>query len=279
MNNKVTLEKLEKILEKTERSTLKDVVHIKVSSEIPALFDSKFGGIPYLPPDKELPIDKDGNKLKLLAQINFEQVPHLDIFPKEGILQFFIGTDDLYGLDFDNQTNQDGFKVIYHEFVDLSINEEDIKMRIEEYEVEDFPFEEEYKVEFNLSKEKISTDDYRFDEEGFIKEFNKEFPSIKVSELFELYDLYEDIYIELFENKYPNKHKIGGYPFFTQGDPRGYKEDLKRFDTLLLQIDSEYQNTDVDIMWGDSGVCNFFINSQDLKNKDFSKVVYNWDCY
>ena len=32
------------------------------------------------------------------------------------------------------------------------------------------------------------------------------------------------------------------------------------------------------VMWGDSGVGNFFINAEDLKRLDFSNVVYNWDC-
>jgi len=31
-------------------------------------------------------------------------------------------------------------------------------------------------------------------------------------------------------------------------------------------------------MWGDCGVGNFFINIEDLKNLDFSDVLYNWDC-
>ena len=29
----------------------------------------------------------------------------------------------------------------------------------------------------------------------------------------------------------------------------------------------------------DSGVGNFFISKEDLKNKDFSHVRYYWDCY
>jgi uncharacterized protein YwqG len=57
---------------------------------------------------------------------------------------------------------------------------------------------------------------------------------------------------------------------FTQDDIRN--EDTK-YDTLLLQVDS-----DKGIMWGDMGVANFFINLKDLKNKDFSKVLYTWDC-
>ena len=43
---------------------------------------------------------------------------------------------------------------------------------------------------------------------------------------------------------------------------------------LLFQLDSQDH-----ILWGDSGVGNFFISKEDLKNKDFSHVRYNWDCY
>jgi len=44
---------------------------------------------------------------------------------------------------------------------------------------------------------------------------------------------------------------------------------------LLLQIDSIGEH----ILWGDVGVGNFFITEDELKRKDFSKVLYNWDCY
>jgi uncharacterized protein YwqG len=41
-------------------------------------------------------------------------------------------------------------------------------------------------------------------------------------------------------------------------------------------LDSE--DAENEIMWGDSGVGNFFIHPEDLKKRDFSKVFYNWDC-
>jgi uncharacterized protein YwqG len=68
-------------------------------------------------------------------------------------------------------------------------------------------------------------------------------------------------------------HKIGGYAYFTQSDPRDEKEDRSDW-VLLLQMDSQGD----DILWGDVGVGNFFIHPDDLKRKDFSKVLYNWDC-
>ena len=63
-----------------------------------------------------------------------------------------------------------------------------------------------------------------------------------------------------------------GYPSFTQCDPR-CGEYQGEYETLLLQIDSQD-----DIMWGDSGIANFFINEKDLRKLDFSNVMYTWDC-
>ena len=78
-------------------------------------------------------------------------------------------------------------------------------------------------------------------------------------------------------------HKLLGKPYFTQNDPRPYVKGYQRYDTLLFQIDSDggYHKDDkyhYEIIWGDCGVANFFINQKDLENCDFSKVLYNWDC-
>lgn len=63
-------------------------------------------------------------------------------------------------------------------------------------------------------------------------------------------------------------------PNFTQTDPREYNKSLQKH-ILLFQIETDDDN---DIMWGDCGVANFFIHPDDLKNQDFSKLLYNWDC-
>ena len=51
-------------------------------------------------------------------------------------------------------------------------------------------------------------------------------------------------------------------------------KNIKKYDTLLFQLDSQ----DKYIMWGDSGVGNFFIPKKSLLEKDFTNVLYNWDC-
>ena len=63
---------------------------------------------------------------------------------------------------------------------------------------------------------------------------------------------------------------------FHTDDPREWEEKYQQHDILLLQIDTD---DSLNIMWGDSGVANFFIKKDDLLNLDFSNVIYNWDCY
>ncbi len=98
-------------------STEKPVVRIKLSpADKSSLrrWDSKVGGAPYLSLGAEYPHTANGDPLTLLAQINFAQTPPLENFPRQGLLQFFIHSDDLYGCDLDNLLNNDGFRVIYH---------------------------------------------------------------------------------------------------------------------------------------------------------------------
>ena len=79
------------------------------------LWQSKVGGSPYLPMGQTYPKSESGDNLQLLAQINFAELPENTQYPSTGILQFFINPfDDLYGLDFDDQQKQDGFRIIFH---------------------------------------------------------------------------------------------------------------------------------------------------------------------
>lgn len=48
-----------------------------------------------------------------------------------------------------------------------------------------------------------------------------------------------------------------GYAFFMPEDPR-YIKNMKNFDILLLQIDSE-EGSSLNIIWRDIGVANCFI--------------------
>lgn len=280
----VTKEEIKVLLDEISKETEKPVMRLILTNEKPSLTESKFGGIPYLPHEMEVPRDAEGNQLRLLAQIDCTKLKDLKDFPHAGILQFWISQSELYGLDFDSDIddfeNCKGYRVIYYEEIDDTVTKEEVSSKIEKILLDEdgydcFPIDDEYSLQFSLEKEGMTWFDYRY-ENIFIERYNKLF-SQNIKSLF---DLDDDIYdILANENEKDNQHKMNGYPFFTQGDPREIKNEC--YDTLLLQIDSEFDNNNdycEKIMWGDSGVCNFFINKDDLKKRNFQKILYNWDC-
>lgn len=247
------------------------VLTLGVATDL-ALWQSKMGGHPYLPLGMRYPSNANGEKLQMIAQINFAELPPNEIYPTQGILQFYIDAeDDLTGLNFDDQTDQTGFRVIFHEHTTQDISQLqpfDAKQVID-YEYS--PVRGEYAIAFKVQQQYISVMDQSFAPLMFDVD-----DIYAVADHFEGGDFYED-FLEVYADKLNSDgHRLGGYPYFTQSDPR-YKDELKEYE-LLLQIDTDDQE-DVDIMWGDVGVANFFILPQDLKNKDFSKVLYNWDCH
>ncbi len=246
------------------------VPYIRINGEMrkTGVYESKFGGTPYFPKNMEYPLDYNNKPMKLMAQLNFAEIPHLDSYPEKGILQFFVTAyDDLMGLDFDRKVDGDTYKVIYHEEIlpeEMLVNE--FPEVDEQHEDFCFPFESEIGLTFEIGYEALGIADFRANEQ------------LKEIDLDEIVDEDGTEMWDIFAEEISNEgHKIGGYAFFTQTDPREYSSNgVKDYNILLLQIDTDDEN---DIMWGDSGVGNFFICEEDLKNLDFSKVLYNWDCH
>lgn len=252
-----------------------------------SVFTSKLGGTPYMPKGFEYPKGKSGvfedRPLRLLAQLNFEQLPHIGNFPEKGILQFFCSDDEgecMYGLDLENPISQNGFRTIYHENVITDENQlmtaEDLPQFSDEYGI--FPFKGEFALEAEITECPITYEDYRFFDS--LLKYSGEICGKELKNYADVEDAgFGDVFDEIAEQRTFEQACIGGYPFFTQEDPRGYSEALTGYDILLFQCSSVYaQGNDDDIIWGDCGVANFFIKPEDLKNLDFSKVAYNWDC-
>ncbi|MEB3791795.1 YwqG family protein [Acinetobacter sp. IK40] len=258
-------------LEKISATILPTVTMQLTTCDDLSLWQSKIGGEPYLPLDTAYPVDSNGNPLALLAQFNFAEIPSLPNFPDQGILQFYIAADDLYGMNFDDQQQQSGFKVLY--FDQVIADPSQLKQDFSELEFNEdtyLPFTGQYSIEFNLTSQPISLGDFAF--------------APKILGVEELYDFedrfeggdFEDDFIEPYDEvASASGHRLGGYPYFTQTDPRHYNDKVQDY-ILLFQLDTD--DAENEIMWGDSGVGNFFIHPEDLKNKDFSKVLYNWDC-
>lgn len=213
--------------------------------------------------------------LRFLGQLNFSEMPPLEGFPRQGILQFYISGQDTYGLNFENPVEQNGFRVIYHE----EVVEDEVALlttlpgdMVDQQE--GFPIDGELRLTFEKTTMPMGCGDYRFDK-ILLDAYNQAHPGNTVPSLDRLP---EDCLDEVYDQLDMGGHRVGGYPMFTQIDPREYREDLKGHTVLLFQLDSD-EGEDYSILWGDSGVCNFFIHPDDLAKRDFSKVVYNWDCY
>ena len=216
------------------------------------LKDSKFLGRPFFPIDREYPKDESGKPMIMVAQLNFEQIPELDFFPKNGILQLFLSISDWY---------QDDAAIVYHSAAELDKQPLNDFSFITEKDYDEMPVYKLHQLSFEKGIDKGGSEDSQFDYLFDEKDY---------------WDFTEDLTEEqekLF-GEYFNAmgHKIGGYAEFTQSDPRDYSADQKD-DIQVLQID-----VDDHIMFGDSGLGHIFISRENLIEKDFSKAYFYWDC-
>lgn len=258
----------------TLRSTQRSFVKITPKSiEYPTLpWQSKFGGLAYVPKGEVYPSDPDGNPLYFLAQINFAEVPHLAPFPQVGLLQFYISDDGLYGKrftkpfdplkQFDEQTLPLGFRVMY--FGQVSTDVVDWQS-VEMPEPEFRPIRGECELDFQLAQEYVPESDI-----SFSKIFDDNFLEGESSHHSSLWD----VYCEAINAR---GSKLGGYADFCQDDPRRLIPDEANEWLLLFQMD-DADGEGFNVMWGSGGVGNFFIRHDALQRLDFSRVLYNWDC-
>lgn len=221
---------------------------------------SKIGGTPYWPKDKKYPTT-NGKPMVMAAQLNFSELPHVEGFPSKGILQFFLND-----YEWDDNT-----VVVYHPT--YSTKEEDMLKEIPrtsfDEDHEDYPFKGMFKIIKSTIKKQAMTINCDNDFDEIIVPIIKKHLHVDVKCMWDLPDDVRKPLLKLLsENSWG--HRIGGYPDFTQYDPR----KKGQYDTLLFQLDS-----DKGIMWGDVGIANWFISAADLKKKDFSKVFFTWDCY
>ena len=272
-------ERSRQILDEIKRRTSTTAYQLEFDTEnAPTIFDSKVGGLPYWDPAKTYPTDSNGKKMYLLAQINFDQDKAESPLPQSGMLQFFVGDDDLYGLDFDHPSEQKNWRIVYHEKIDASVTAE----AVEAMGIPVPPDNEEVyspvfrSCVFRLVKQDTWIGPHNWESFGTLA---KEIASDMFGESDFEYapDVFGEEQFQIIQDELWGTacSQLLGHPFFTQVDVR---EEGSRYDTLLFQLDSETVDEEEITMWGDCGVGNFFINIEDLKRLDFSNVLYNWDC-
>lgn len=227
------------------------------------LQQSKLLHFPSIPKDFPYPVDSAGKYMIPLAQINFKECPKLEGLPDSGYLQFYIANNDVYGLSFDDQQTQSDFRVLYFKEEDVTDPHQDFSFLADIMNAEYTPVHSSHMLSFQLKQDYLGLGDYQSDKntEPIMSQIYKKYPTIE--------DKLTDIMYDRFSG---TGHKVGGFAYFTQEDPRTYNKEWRDY-ILLFQLDS-----DEEIMWGDVGVANFFIRPNDLADLNFSNIIYNWDC-
>ena len=274
-----TQAQIEQLVADLNAMTCREVIRIALSlADNLALTDSKLGGIPYIPQGGALPTSVDGKPLFMLAQINCEQLPENTLYPKKGLLQFWIAATEapLYGLDYEAPCSNDFKQVIYYPDFGEALPIDDF---INDYtfDNENLPFnsKRQFALHFKKDTESISLEE-RAATQFFFEKWNEAFSThiTTIDEFFEEVpdDICEEINAYLL--KEPTGHKIGGYPYFIEYDPR---EENAPHTFLLLQIDIDNIEGE-EICWGNlGGIANFFISSEDLDNCKFDNIFFHWE--
>lgn len=274
LHKKVSRNEIESVIAELSESTRQPAIWINTmdADKLP-LTASKFGGLPYIPKDALPPCDIEGRQLQLLAQINLCELPFIDVLPKEGVLQFWILNDRMYGNKPSHNDDNRTYQVAYHKKIDIAVNTEQVMEKYHPWceDSEDhFPFEHEFALEFTLGEEWMESDDSRWNKR-FTELWNQKHPEMEVYDLEELPNAQDTAE---YHSRY-RKHKILGCPDFVWENDDGL--DWAQ-DVLLLQITSS-EAPGRSIKWGDDGIAHFFIKKEALETRDFSDVVYQWECY
>jgi conserved hypothetical protein len=264
----------------------KEVIYIKAEKvDDLSLEESKFGGFPFVPLGGAIPTNAEGSQLALLAQINCAQLPENNMYPSDGWLQIWCLEDEMYGFCSDTIQPETNQKVLYIPAGTQGEPLERVEAMYQPYGDEECPlwFVDDQgaiwgmRLSFTHGQQGITYSDGRF-RDLFLDRWNKRYPEQAVENFYDLPD-------EIFENVVdihdgPDcAHQLGGYPYFTQYDPR-YEFDsaeLAKYTEVLFQIDSQF-DTKWDLCWGDAGVRNLFISRENLEALDFSDLLYNFDC-
>ena len=227
------------------KSTLKPSNRIIFTLDETKPWESKLGGCPYLEDIGQYPMGANGKPMMFMVQINLGEMPPLPDLPQEGLLQFYVEDEDLYGLDC----------ACVVKYIPKYMTDESVLVKenpyCDDYE-ENLPFTENCKITFERQEKYIGSN---------CPEFEDKFSDVSEKEMDALYDLCE-----------ASDSRLGGYPYFVQGAPAYYNSEEY---VLLLQLDIDDTSG---LMFGDSGNCTFIISRENLLAENFSSVEYDWQC-
>ncbi|MEP1696655.1 MAG: DUF1963 domain-containing protein [Paracoccaceae bacterium] len=229
--------------------------------------ETRIGGAPLaIGDDKTWPMNvHDGSSLAHIVQINFAEMPPIEDFPTQGILQIFSALETM------DETGGS----------DLLIRWDPDPQSVELLEIP-----EELKTAKSLSRDfskralneglplQFSTDmaignPYNWPHEKNDLCYQNRLPENEETAV--IMDDWEDRCTRISEGY--GDHWIGGHPRFVQLDFREHAPQFRHLDRVLFHMGS-----DEDINVGDSGEVNVMISKDALQRRDFEKAYLFWDC-
>lgn len=222
---------------------------------------TRIGGPVWLPEGEEWPADARGVPLEFVAQVDFAALPPLPDFPTSGLLQFFVGRDDLFGAVFEDPQRGSARVLWRPDGLEGARPHPQPALGADE----SHPWERTAVRDAGLplagrpGVHMPGAGDWRIEErlKGQLRR-----PGIE-----ELDDVLDDD-----AGEPPQLHHVGGHPVFTQHDFRA-PGHCDEYDRTLLRLTS-----DRNLIWGDCGEAVFLVRQSDLLRRDFSSAIFHWDC-
>lgn len=206
---------------------LKPDIHLPIEPKTSRLF-----GPAFLPSGDDWPQDKKGKTLDFLAQLNLADCAGLPGYPKNGIIQFFIARDDLFGANFEDLLRGDYLVRCLPADADGTLHDAPHKDGYDQSGIDDYSpclsLDSRLRgitLVPELIEDMIDLSHY---------EASKRFFGLPEKyDLNPLYDILDELQAER-----SRSHHTAGYPAFVQTDIREYGQYLE-YDHVLLRLTSD----------------------------------------
>ncbi len=232
--------KIQEVLAKYKKISMRPCFKISVDEGIPKHLDSSIAGVFYLPEGKSIPIDSTGKQMFMFIQLNLEgtDLPNL---PNKGILQVFI----------QDTICETEYEVRYYKEVNESYQKDIVPIS---GEWADYP------IKLKLTKSESYPD---YIEDDILMPLYDEVFDVFSSKVYN--QIEKEIYNLTLDANY------GGYGSSTQGKEFDYEKN-----EVLLTVSDTISPYAVYI--GAGGILWVEIGKEDLANGDFEKAIVDWDC-
>ncbi|MDI9497220.1 MAG: YwqG family protein [Bacillota bacterium] len=281
MEDKFTSERLESVIERISEASRQRLVYFDVEPGRNSLFESKIGGLPYLPRNAAVPKNEDGKELCFFGQFLFDDMPAADInLPPTGLLQVWLLNDRTTGTDSYSVRSAEtslAKQLIYYPDLDRTVTEAEVRARYQPAADGTFPVQGEFAITYYEGEQthhNSSDNDYR---EQFIAIWNELYPDDEIEDEEEYYDIVSEELEDLdeFDPEYGNQ--LGGYPHFFTEDNRTEETGLADYTVTLLALEGDVAFPDGSrIRFAPGAIVYFFMTAADLDRRDFSRIFYTW---